>query len=147
MALTHKNNGHYEQAYDYINKLSQPITNTALLLTACIYAAAKKPLPYTELETVLKFFINNKKPSIEEQETVVSLMNSSNNFFIQTKNYSLAIKLITKLTELQNMPAIAIELAGNITNHLATTNNSYCKQWQKGLDDCQFYRKRTHAQN
>ncbi|HLW72743.1 MAG TPA: hypothetical protein VKR54_01710 [Candidatus Babeliales bacterium] len=79
MALAHKNNGNYDKAYEYINKLPQPLSDNTLLLKAQIYTAAHKTLSNAELKTVLNLFNNNKKPSFNKQEAILSLETSNNN--------------------------------------------------------------------
>lgn len=142
MALAHKNNGNYVKACNYIEKLSPPIPSTALLLKASIYVATEKELPPTELETILKQFISNKKPSHDDQETIVSLLTPCNDFFIQTENYALALKLIIKLTELQNhTPPALLQLTFYITKALTAMDNAYINQWLKELEASSFYDK------
>ena len=139
IALAHKNKGNYNKACDYIDNLSQPTPRATLCIKAEIYTAAQKTLPDTDLEAAFTLFTNNKKPSTKEQELITLLIATSNDFFIRTHNYDLALKLITKFAELHHAPAIAIKLAFYVRKHLIETNNSYFKQWQKKLHASQLY--------
>jgi hypothetical protein len=145
MALTHKNKGNYDKACKCIDAVSPAALcdDILLLIKAAMYAGADRTLPNTELEKVLTLLSNKKKPSLDEQKTILSLTTSSNDFFIQTKNYALALKLITQLTKLQKPTVATIQLTYNITSHFIDTNNPYVTltQWQKELDTCHFYDK------
>lgn len=142
IALNHKNNGNYRKACEYIETLSHPLSHAALSLKAHIYSAIEKTLPESELASIFKSFINTKKASSDEHNTILSLIMSSNGFFIQTNNHALAIKLIAKLSnELPNTPREAIQLAFFIANNLIATKNSSLNGWKQELKSCQFYQK------
>jgi hypothetical protein len=141
MALTHKNSGNYALACHYIEQLSHPIANAALPIKASIYAASHKQLSDAELETIIKLFIKNKKPSPEEQKTILSFIIPCHTFFLQKENYKLALKLIIELMKQQSTPAQIIQLAYIVSENLMTDNNAYADQWFKELAACQFYNK------
>ena len=127
---------HIYQARNYIDKFSSSLPiNKSLWFKAHIYNTMRQPLPANELETILKFFVNYKKTSFQQQETIMILLLSSSDFFIQTKNYSLALKVINKLTAIQNSFIHAtIWLAYDIAQHLHKTNDSYEDEWQQKLN-------------
>ena len=141
MALAHQHNGDHDKACDLMNKLSQPTPTPALWLKTAIYAAAQKSLSDADLETIFRLYSNNKKPSAPEQETILSLITTSPDFFIRTKNYSLALKLITKFSELHTMPPATIQFAYHITQYLTETSDPYLKQCHNELNASQFYKK------
>lgn len=145
MALCCKNNNDYDNAHNYINKLENP-TNGVLSLKSEIYALTQNILPHEELATVLKLFIYNKKQSSEEEKrTILSLISTSTKFFIETQNYTLALKLITKLIDNNDIHPVIISLAYHIEEDLITNKNPYFKNWLKELINNNFYAKIKNA--
>ncbi|HEX4069114.1 MAG TPA: hypothetical protein VHX42_03375, partial [Candidatus Babeliales bacterium] len=141
LALNNKNKKNYALARHYIDKLIDPISADALFLKASIYATTHKTLSDTEFETVIKQYINNKKPSLDAYQTIISLLKRHHPFFMQKNNYKFAGKLISKISEQHNSTAEIIRLAYEIGSWLYTTQNEYLQQWYKELDACQFYNK------
>ncbi len=146
MALSHQQTGDVHNACKYINILPQPLSHQELLFKAQIYITAQQKLSDTDLETILKSFIVNKKTFFKDQETILYLIASHNDFFIQTKNHDFVIKLITKLNNQQNphiLPLLAetsILLALYVTKSLDDIQSPDSQEWQKKLISCpQFY--------
>ena len=141
MALAHKNHGDLNKACELIDALPHPIPTAALWLKMGIYAAAQKTASDTELETIFRLHTNNKKPSAPEQETILSLITASYDFFIRTKNYTLATKIIAKLSELPSLSPTTLQLAYHVTKYLKETSNPLLKQCLQEIDSSQLYNK------
>lgn len=141
MAFYCKNNKDYDNAFTYINKLEN-ITNGTLALKAEIYAFQHQALPNNELKTVLEQCLNNKKElNKQEKQIILYLIAASTQFFIEEQNYTVALKLIEKLTADGNIPREILALAYNVENNFVITKNPDLAHWLKGLTSNQFYTK------
>jgi hypothetical protein len=146
IALSHVDTKNPHKVCEYIDKLSQPLSNADLLLKARIYIEKEQKLSDTDLETILKSFIVNKKTFFKDQEIILYLIAFHNDFFVQTKNHDFVIKLITKLNNQHNpqiLPLLAetsILLALYVTKSLHDMESPDSQEWQKKLISCpQFY--------
>ncbi|HEX4069168.1 MAG TPA: hypothetical protein VHX42_03645, partial [Candidatus Babeliales bacterium] len=139
VALYHVQHKQYERASHYIDKIKN-ITNDILLLRAEIYTRAEKSLSHEELEVIFKLYVNRQELLTQKDIWLLThLFAQSSDFFIQTQKYKLALTLIQKVMNYDEISAIIIGLAYHIERYLIQSKHPYFTHWRKKLVDIGFY--------
>src|SRR4030095_10959138 len=147
LAFFYNQQNNHEKSYEYINLLQKSPSYKILLLKAQIYTKVKKPLPYSDLEKSLKTFLSKNNQSLDDQAIIANIASLTEDFFIESKdNLNLALKLITKFTELNNILPSIIDLVYHIESTLLNNKNPYLEEWKKKIITSQFFDKiKTHS--